>query len=371
MAHSELTDVLVRAVRSGAILVLAFALVSCSDWLGPRASPIEATASRVLQTTSRVATRLVTVRTELGTLVTTPDHLFAKVDAGWTPAADLAVGDRVHVRGSAEGTVVLELNVREAPPTLVYNLTVERTHTYFVGSQDLLVHNVNCLGWTRRKPGRSGRSPEAQARKRADLFLDVLPRGPIGTCTACTMAALGDFDTVSHFLDAHTDKQDANGRNNVFNSLRGLFDDELIGMMKVVGLRSDTTPDPATFPKLGTRLNKESKTRAERSPGARFKYWDDVEKFMQTSEANTFAVTVKYLRKDGHNAHALVGVRKDDGSLAFLDFSFEPPVLLDIKKMNIWSVTVIPTDVDWHDNRHVTDLFKHNPKRTPPPRHWR
>jgi hypothetical protein len=379
MDHTELAGMLRRAVRAGALLVLVPAVVSCSDRLDARASPIEATASRVLQTTHRFTTRLVTVRTELSTLATTPEHPFAKAGAGWTPAAKLALGDRVHIRGSAEGATVLELSIREIPPTPVYNLTVARTHAYFVGLQDVLVHNINCFGRTRRKP--ESQPPERgtpaelleEERERERAAKWALPRNggkfldiqspDAGRCTACVMASLGNFDTLSHFLDAHADKP------GIDESLRGLDDGALMNTMKSVGLRSDTTPEPETFPKPGTALELESVIRAERPGGARFQYWRAIENFMQTSRANTFAVSVQSW-KDGKRAHALVGVRKDDGTIAFLDFSLEPPVLLDVKKLNIWSVLVIPTDVNWRDNRHVNDLFKNDPKLTPPPKDW-
>lgn len=147
-----------RSVRAG-LVPLAIAVLSCSDRSPAVTAPIEASPSRVLQTTRRATTQLVTLRTETSTLVTTPDHPFAKVDSGWTPAARLRVGDTIHVRGSGRGTKVLELSVREVPPTPVYNLTVDRTHTYFVGSQDLLVHNVSCFNWGRRSRARPPASP--------------------------------------------------------------------------------------------------------------------------------------------------------------------------------------------------------------------
>jgi hypothetical protein len=287
------------------------------------------------------------------------------------------------MRGSAEGTKVLELNVREVPPTPVYNLTVERTHTYFVGSEDLLVHNINCFGRTGRQ---RDEAPETQASRRKTLaellaeerekdreaklakpretnwFLDAedAALGGRGRCSACTMASLGDFDSLTDFLDAHADKRNSDGRSIVAESLRGLYDQELIDMMKLVGLRSDTTPEPQTFPKPDAPVD----TRA------RFKHWGEVDDFLRTSTANTFAVAYQNTGKDGPSAHVLVGIRKDDGTLAFLDFSVDPPDVLDLKKLNIWRVTVIPTDVDWRDNRHVNDLLKKNPKLTPPPKSW-
>jgi intein/homing endonuclease len=76
------------------------------------------------------------------TLVTTPEHPFAKVGVGWTRAADLTRGDRVETAGGEHATVV-GVEIREVQPTPVYNLTVSRTHAYFVGAQALLVHNTD------------------------------------------------------------------------------------------------------------------------------------------------------------------------------------------------------------------------------------
>ena len=166
-------------LRDQAWLAVAIALVSCSHEAPLGASPIAATASRVLQTTRKTTTRLVALQTKKSTVVTTRDHPFARVDSGWAPAADLAVGDRIHILGSAEGTTLLGKNFHGVPPTAVYNLTVDRTHSYFVGSQGLLVHNVGCFRWLKRKSDepQSRFSPDGSPRRDGPLALGLSPRG--------------------------------------------------------------------------------------------------------------------------------------------------------------------------------------------------
>jgi hypothetical protein len=346
MVHTLFVDALQRlcSVRAGALLALAIGVLSCSERAPLGASPIEATQSRVLQTTRRTTTRLVTVRTEKSTLVTTPDHPFAKVDSGWTPAADLAVGDRIHIRGSAAGAKVLELSLREVPPTAVYNLTVDRTHTYFVGSQDLLVHNVGCFG--RSFFGRKRR------------FNDVGTK--TGNCSACTLAVLGDYDRISDFLKANRE------RPNINDSLSGLSNSDFIALMRQMGLRSDRTPDEAAFPATEQRRADPGRSTdgptvlfdATRVTRTRFEHWDAVENFMRGSTANTFAVTYQHVDELGlDNGHVLVGIRKEDGTIAFLDFSRRPPEIRDLRSVSISSVRVIPSDVDWRESSHVQNLL--------------
>jgi len=71
---------------------------------------------------------------------TTSVHRFFVVNHGWTPAAEIAVGDIVI---SADGThrTVGEKQYLTTPAT-VYNLEVEESHTFFVGESDVWVHNI-------------------------------------------------------------------------------------------------------------------------------------------------------------------------------------------------------------------------------------
>jgi hypothetical protein len=106
---------------------------------------------RVVGVTKKNTRTLVSIRTTDAVVGTTPEHPFAKVGAGWTPASQLAPGDRIVTRGAQDATLVA-VKVREVPATPVYNLTVEKTHSYFVSDRALLVHNVGCGSGTKLSP---------------------------------------------------------------------------------------------------------------------------------------------------------------------------------------------------------------------------
>ncbi|AEV68228.1 Protein of unknown function (DUF1557) [Acetivibrio clariflavus DSM 19732] len=75
---------------------------------------------------------------------TTSSHLFFTDSGWWKSAKSIKVGDRILTDDGelkeVTGTKVVELE----EPVRIYNLNVDEFHTYFVGSQGLLVHN-NCL----------------------------------------------------------------------------------------------------------------------------------------------------------------------------------------------------------------------------------
>ncbi len=85
------------------------------------------------------------------------EQAFWSLDAnGWVPADDLSVG--TVVRGLDHNWEVTAHEVINEPTT-VYNLTVERAHTYFVGDASALndpdagavwVHNT-CSYWAYRR----------------------------------------------------------------------------------------------------------------------------------------------------------------------------------------------------------------------------
>jgi len=72
-------------------------------------------------------------------IVTTPDHLFFTVDGDWIEAGDLSLGDQIREADNEGGTV--EAKLTRIEPRVMYNLTVAEAHTYFVGTQQWLVHN--------------------------------------------------------------------------------------------------------------------------------------------------------------------------------------------------------------------------------------
>ena len=71
---------------------------------------------------------------------TTPEHPFFTEETGWTRAINLWSG--IHVR-RADGSYgrILEITVYKHSESM-YNLTVALAHTYFVGVQQWLVHNM-------------------------------------------------------------------------------------------------------------------------------------------------------------------------------------------------------------------------------------
>ncbi len=93
----------------------------------------------VVATSAHLDQTLLTVDIGSETILTTPEHPFY-VNESWVPAIDLKPGMVIY---SAAGilTSILEVTVIERP-TVMYNLTVEQAHTYFVGSGLWLVHNA-------------------------------------------------------------------------------------------------------------------------------------------------------------------------------------------------------------------------------------
>ena len=74
---------------------------------------------------------------------TTASHLFFTDSGWWKAAGDLKPGDRIlTAKGELKEVTATTVETLQQPER-IYNLNVEDYHTYFVGSQGLLVHN-NC-----------------------------------------------------------------------------------------------------------------------------------------------------------------------------------------------------------------------------------
>jgi hypothetical protein len=71
-------------------------------------------------------------------LTTTPEHPFYTLE-GWEVAGELEVGDHIWSISGEWGRV--EAVSVSHDPQLMYNLTVDDAHTFFVGEQAWLVHN--------------------------------------------------------------------------------------------------------------------------------------------------------------------------------------------------------------------------------------
>src|SRR5260221_7510655 len=89
-----------------------------------------------------VALQEVTIDSEK--VETTPGQPFYTQDRGWVNAADLKFGEHVF---KADGSVgIVKANRAQVNFQRMYNLTVDKAHTFFVGQQQWLVHNLgeNC-----------------------------------------------------------------------------------------------------------------------------------------------------------------------------------------------------------------------------------
>jgi RHS repeat-associated protein len=74
------------------------------------------------------------------TLTTTHEHPFNVEGRGWVAAQDLRAGDQVYAAGNGKLTLV-SMQLRPEP-LLAFNFEVADTHTYFVGTSKVWVHNA-------------------------------------------------------------------------------------------------------------------------------------------------------------------------------------------------------------------------------------
>ena len=102
----------------------------------------ETTEKKVVETFVNESDQLIYLTVNGEEIITTPTHPFYVPEKGWTDAEDLRAGDMlVLVNGEY---VVIERTQHEflEEPITVYNFEVEDFHTYYVGEQSLLVHNL-------------------------------------------------------------------------------------------------------------------------------------------------------------------------------------------------------------------------------------
>ena len=91
----------------------------------------------VLGTTIRPPAELLAVSTSQGELRLTRGHAMWIDGKGWRMAKESQPGDRLHC---LSGATVIE-KIAEQPAEAVYNLHIADFHTYFVGSEQILVHD--------------------------------------------------------------------------------------------------------------------------------------------------------------------------------------------------------------------------------------
>ena len=92
----------------------------------------------VLRTTARLPEPLLRVEADDETFTVTPGHLFWVSGTAWRQARKLTSAQPLH----AVGGIVSVLSVEPAAAEATYNLDVADYHTYFVGSNRILSHDV-------------------------------------------------------------------------------------------------------------------------------------------------------------------------------------------------------------------------------------
>ena len=103
---------------------------------------METSPKTVLETYIREVTTLVHLTVNGEEIVTTVDHPFYIKNQGFIKAGELIVGDELlDVNGNV--LLVEKFNVKlTGEPVKVYNFQVEDFHTYYVGENNILVHNA-------------------------------------------------------------------------------------------------------------------------------------------------------------------------------------------------------------------------------------
>lgn len=105
----------------------------------------ERSLKRVVRTFRNQSNELVQIRTLDEVITATPTHPFYVRGKGWVRAGDLQKGDKLCLRDGTCTLVVLTHRKKLKTTVNVYNFEVEDFHTYYVGIQGILVHNV-CHG---------------------------------------------------------------------------------------------------------------------------------------------------------------------------------------------------------------------------------
>ena len=101
----------------------------------------EVELQKVSKTFTHEVNKLVIIKFANREIVTTQIHPLWVNEKGWTLAGNIDVCDSLKTRDSKSIPVEsIKIKITEQP-VLVYNIEVENAHTYFVGDNEILVHN--------------------------------------------------------------------------------------------------------------------------------------------------------------------------------------------------------------------------------------
>jgi len=133
----------------------------------------------VTHTMNRQASAYQLLTTEGGSYRVTPEHPMWLQGKGWTPAEQIQPGD---VLAGERLDSLVTTNKAVAQPLRVYNLSVGRTPSYFVGTVGIWVHNIHCDTKVFSKPYKDLEPHERGFRGEYDVFKQLLDKGmqPVG-----------------------------------------------------------------------------------------------------------------------------------------------------------------------------------------------
>jgi hypothetical protein len=141
--------------------------------------------------------------------------------------------------------------------------------------------------------------------------------------------------------------------------------------MRQWGLTSEKTPPPRIFPELHTEMDQAQakilRDAENGRPRPPFSFEGQAKKFMETSRANTFAVGYQYFQNGEFHRHALLAVKREDGSILYIDLQAVPPSVRDDLDPRYSTVWVIPSDVDWRSNRQLSNAVENGVRAPLPP----
>lgn len=133
----------------------------------------------VTHTVTRQASSYQLLTTESGSYRVTGEHPLWLQGKGWTPA-DQVQADDVLAGERLDSLVIANQAVAES--LRVYNFSVGRTPSYFVGSAGIWVHNVSCSTGVFSKPYQHLTQYERGMRGEYDVFMELVNKGmqPVG-----------------------------------------------------------------------------------------------------------------------------------------------------------------------------------------------
>ena len=121
----------------------------------------ERALKRVVRTFLNEKDELVHVQVNGETITCTTEHPFYVRDKGWVAADELKIGDKLELQSGEDAFIEAVHHEKLAKPIQVYNFEVDDFHTYYVGPDCVLVHNVCKGNWSRG----SNDTPEANMMK--------------------------------------------------------------------------------------------------------------------------------------------------------------------------------------------------------------